>query len=284
MIVSLSTACLYLYPLDWILAIARRAGFDGIELVISPEVEWRGGAYVRRLAKKYSLQVFSVHPPLLQFPGWRGSFESIVPFLSRALRVTQDARAPILVIHMPRSYDASVGVGREFVEGIVAARERLSGTGPRLALENRARFTVRSNGLILSSPQDLRAFADAHDFPMTLDTTHLGSWDLDLLEAYAFFRGRLSNVHLSDLREVSPRVERLARLHSYVKQHQLPGEGKLPLVELLRALARDAYAGPITLELSPTALSIWNPRAAERKLKQAVEFVRQAVDDLCQKP
>ncbi|HEX7588199.1 MAG TPA: TIM barrel protein, partial [Anaerolineae bacterium] len=173
--------------------------------------------------------------------------------------------------------DVSMGIGREFVDGVVAVQERLEGTGTRLSVENRARFTARSNGLILSSPQDLRAFADAHDFPMTLDTTHIGSWDLDLLEAYAFFRGRLANVHLSDLRDVSARVERLPRLHSYAKQHQLPGAGKMPLVEFLQALARDAYDGPITLELSPTALSIWNPRVAERKLKQAVEFVRQAV-------
>ncbi len=35
-----------------IFAIAQRAGFDGIELVIGPEAEWRGSAYVRRLAEE----------------------------------------------------------------------------------------------------------------------------------------------------------------------------------------------------------------------------------------
>ncbi len=274
--ISLSTACLYAYPLGWIFAIARRAGFDGIELVISPEVELRGGAWVRRLAEKYSLAIYSVHPPLVQYPGWRNSFVSIAPFLPRAVRVTQEAGAAILVIHLPRARDASAGIGSEFVEGIVAARAWLEGKGPQLALENRAYFSARSNGLLFSTPTDLRAFADAYDFPMTLDTAHAGTWSLNLLDAYASFRGRLANVHLSDLREVSPRIERQPRLHSYVKQHQLPGAGNLPLVEFLRALARDGYAGQVTLELSPTALSIWNPRAAERKLKEAVEFVRNA--------
>ncbi len=275
--ISLSTACLYAYPLAWTLAIARRAGFDGIELVISPEVELRGGARVRRMAEKYSLEIYSVHPPLVQYPGWRNSFISIVPFLPRAVRVTQEAGAAILVIHLPRSRDASAGIGSEFVEGMVAARARLEGRGPQLALENRAYFSARSDGLIFSTPADLRAFADAHDFPMTLDTAHAGTWGLDLLECYPSFRGRLVNVHLSDLREVSPRIERQPRLHSYAKQHQLPGAGKLPLVEFLRALARDGYVGPVTLELSPTALSIWNPWVAERKLKAAVEFVRRAI-------
>lgn len=274
---SLSTACLYLYPLRWIFAIARRAGFDGVELVISPEVELRGGAYVRRLSEEYGLCVFSVHPPLFQYPGWRNSFHSIAPFLPRALRVTRDVSAPILVIHMPRSRDASTGIGREFVEGVVAAQARLNGAGTRLALENRAYFSERSNGLILSTPAELRAFADAHDLPMTLDTAHLGSWGLDLVEFYPSFRGRLVNVHLSDLREASPRVEQKAILHSYVKQHQLPGTGKLPLREFLRLLARDGYNGAVTLELSPFALNIWNPRVAERRLKESVEFVRQAI-------
>ena len=275
--ISLSTACLYVYPLRWIFAIARRAGFDGIELVISPEVEWRGGAYVRWLSKEYALRVFSVHPPLFQYPGWRRSFANIVPFLPRALRVTQDAGAPVLVIHMPRSRSANAGVGREFVEGVVATRSSRNGTEPRISLENRAYFSARSNGLILSTPRELRAFADAHDFTLTLDTAHVGSWGIDLLDAYAAFRGRLANVHLSDLRDVSPRIERRPGLHSYVKQHQLPGAGKMPLADFLRALARDGYAGPVTLELSPVALRIWNPRTVERKLKESIEFVRNAI-------
>lgn len=91
------------------------------------------------------------------------------------------------------------------------------------------------------------------------------------------FRGRLVNVHLSDLRDVSPHIEKRPGLHSYVKQHQLPGTGKLRLSEFLSSLARDGYSGAVTLELSPSALSIWNPRAAERKLKDAVEFVRKAI-------
>ncbi len=274
---SLSTACLYIYPLRWIFSIARRVGFDGVELVISPEVELRGGAYVRRLSKEYALQIFSVHPPLFQYPGWRGSFNNIAPFLPRALRVTQEVGAKVLVLHMPRSRDARVGIGREFVEGVIDAKARLNGAGTQMALENRAYFSKKSHGLILTTPEELRAFADAHDFPMTMDTAHVGTWGIELQDAYPSFRGRLVNVHLSDLRDVPPHIEKRPRLHSYVKQHQLPGTGKLRLDEFLSSLARDGYDGAVTLELSPSALSIWNPRAAERKLKYAVEFVRKAI-------
>lgn len=270
---SLSTACLYVYPLRWIFAVAKRAGFDGVELVISPEVQARGGAYARKLAEEFGLTLFTVHPPLFQYPGWSKVHKSIAPYLPRALKFTQDAGAPILVIHMPKARKTESGIGRAFVEQVIGARERLNGAGPRLALENRPRFRERDASLVLTSPQDLRAFADAHDFPMTLDTAHLGTWDLDLLDAYEFFRGRLVNVHFSDLRDVSPRIERTVALHSYLKQHQLPGAGKLPLRDFLSRLARDGYGGPITFELSPTSLNIWNPRAVERKLKACLAFV-----------
>ena len=75
--ISLSTACLYIYPLRKIFEIAQRVGFDGVELVISPEVEWRGGEYIRRLSDEYALPILSVHPPLLR---------STAPHISLPLR------------------------------------------------------------------------------------------------------------------------------------------------------------------------------------------------------
>jgi sugar phosphate isomerase/epimerase len=260
-----------------IFGIAERVGFDGIELVISPEVDWRGAGYVRRLSQEHALPVLSVHPPLVQYPGWSGSFNTIVPFLGRALRVTQEVDARLLVVHLPRSRNLNSGVGREFLEEVVAAQSRLNGDGTRISLENRAYFVERARSLILSMPDELLAFADEHDLSLTLDTSHLASWGLDLIESSAAFRGRMVNVHLSDLREVSPWLERHPGLHSYAKQHQLLGDGRLPLREFLGGLARDGYEGLVTLELSPTALSIWNPRAAERKLAQALQYVRQAI-------
>lgn len=274
---SLSTASLYIYPLRWIFAIAQRAGFDGIELVISPEVEWRGGAYIKKLAAEFGLEIFSLHPPLLQYRGWKYLHRSIVPYLDRAIRVTDDVGAPIMVVHMPKARDAERGVGRDFIDCLVSERKNLNGSGPQITLENRPKFRAKDAGLILTTPQELRGFADAHDFPMTLDTAHIGTFDLDLIDSYDYFRGRLANVHLSDLRDVSPRIEAQPVLHSYVKQHQLPGAGKLPLRGFITMLVREEYAGPMTFELSPTALHIWNPRTAETKLKECVEFVRASI-------
>lgn len=273
---SLSTASLYVYPLRWTLAIAKRAGFDGIELVISPESEVRGGSYVKTLAAEFGLVIYSVHPPLFEYPGWNHVHDSVAPYMDRALAAASEVGAPVVVVHMPKARGVQDGIGREFIDRLVSERKNLNGAGLQISLENCPRFRARDAGLILTKPEDLRGFADAHDFPMTLDTSHIGTFGLNLIDAYDHFRGRLVNVHLSDLREVSPRIESQPILHSYVKQHQLPGAGNLPLREFTALLARDRYDGPITFELSPIVLSIWNPRRVEKTLKKCVEYVRAA--------
>lgn len=272
--VSLSTACLYLYPLRKTFELAKRAGFDGVELVIGPEVEWRGGDYIRRLSDEYSLPILTVHPPLFAFPGWSNIHLSIEAYFDKAMHITRAVGAPLLVLHMPRAVTFDDLIGRGFVNKLVSARERLDGTGPRLALENSSKFRERDARFILRTLPDLRGFADAHDFLMTLDTAHLGTWGLDLIGSLDYFDGRLANVHFSDLRDVSDWVMRLPQLHSYVRQHQLPGSGMLPLKEFLRDLARRGYRGPITYELSPLPLKFWSPRQVAAKLRECVDFVR----------
>ncbi len=274
--VSLSTACLYLYPLRKTFELAKRAGFDGIELVIGPEVEWRGGDYIRRLSNEYALPILTVHPPLFAFPGWSKIHLTIEPYFEKAMRITRAVGAPLMVLHMPRAETFDDPIGRGFVRKLVSTRERLDGTGPRLALENSSKFRERDARYILRTLPDLRGFADAHDFPMTLDTAHVGTWDLDLISSLDYFEGRLANVHFSDLSEVPGWVMNLPKLHSYLRQHQMPGSGMLPLEEFLRELALRGYRGPITYELSPVALKFWSPQRVAEKLRECVDFVHNA--------
>jgi sugar phosphate isomerase/epimerase len=274
--VSLSTASLYLYPLRKTFELAKRAGFDGVELVIGPEVEWRGGDYIRRLSREYALPILTVHPPLIGFPGWSKIQITIEPYFDKALRITRSVGAPLMVLHMPRAERFDDRIGSGFISTIISTRQRLDGTGPRLALENSSKFRERDEEYILRALPDLRGFADAHDFPMTLDTAHVGTWGLDLIDSLKYFDGRLANVHFSDLCEVPPWVMKRPRLHSYLRQHQMPGTGLLPLKGLLRELEVRGYDGPITYELSPLPLRFWSPRRIEGKLRECVDYVRSA--------
>jgi sugar phosphate isomerase/epimerase len=275
--VSLSTASLYIYPLRKTFELAKAAGFDGVELVVGPEVEWRGGQYIKRLSQEYGLPVLTVHPPLFAIPGWSKSQITIEPYLDKLSGIAREVGAPVIVLHMPRTRRIDDRIGRGFVSKLLSARARLDGTGPRLALENSPKFRDRDAGYALRSLPDLRGFADMHDFPMTLDTAHIGTWNMDLIHALGYFDGRLANVHFSDLREVPGWVMKLPQLHSYLRQHQMPGSGFLPLKEFLRELDLRGYQGPITYELSPLALQFWSFRRAGGKLRECVGFVHEAL-------
>jgi sugar phosphate isomerase/epimerase len=268
---SLSTGCIYIYPLRSIFSIAREAGFAGVELVVSPEVELRGGRYVRRLAESYGLTIFSLHPPILPFPGW-SDYRTVVP---RLVDLALEAGARYVVLHPPNALSLADGRGRSYVEALTEGLQRTEGTGLRIAIENRAFFRPQDRRYVLGDLWELRAFADELDLPMVLDTSHAATSSYSLAETYHILADRLVNVHLSDLRS-PPWPLDVSYLHTYLKHHQIPGDGQLPLADLLNRLAADAYCGPITLEISPVALHIWWPPSVKSQLARCVTYVRQA--------
>ena len=275
--ISLSTGSLYLYPLRWTFGLAKRAGFDGIELVISPEVEWRGVEYIKKLAQEFQLAVLTVHPPLYSYPGWRDLNESYAPIMEKAMALTEGVGAQLMVVHTPRARAYDDAVGKTFVDKVVQARNALNGGSLKLGLENGTKYPGRDERYILRALPELREFAERHNLALTLDTAHLGASELDLLDSLQWFDGRVANVHLSDLRAVPHWIHSQPRLHSYFRQHQFPGVGLLPLPRFLRELERRGYDGIITYELSPLAINALTPWRVEAKLRAAVEFVKKNI-------
>jgi sugar phosphate isomerase/epimerase len=268
---SLSTGCIYIYPLRSIFSIARESGFAGVELVVGPEVELRGGGYVRRLAESYGLTIFSLHPPILPFPGW-SDYRTVVP---RLVDLALEAGAEHAILHPPDARSLADGRGRRYVEALTEGLQRIEGTDVRIAIENRAFFRSRDRDYVLSDLRELRAFADELDLPLVLDTSHAATTSYSLAEAYHLFADRLVNVHLSDIRS-PPWPLSTPSLHTYLKHHQIPGDGQLPLADLLSRLAADGYCGPITLEISPVALRIWWPPSVKSQLARCVAYVQGA--------
>lgn len=266
---SLSTGCLYIYPLRSMFSIASECGFRGVELVVSPEVELRGGQYVRRLAESYGLTIFSLHPPILPFPGW-SDYRTVVPGL---IDLALEVRAGYVVMHPPNALSLADGRGQSYIEALTEGLQRTEGTGLRIAIENRAFFRTQDRSYVLSDMRDLRAFADELDLPLVLDTSHAATTSYSLAETYHILADRLVNVHLSDMRP-PPWPLNIYLLHTYLKHHQIPGDGQLPLADLVGRLAADGYCGPITLEISPVALRIWWPPSVKRQLARCVAYVR----------
>lgn len=145
-----------------------------------------------------------------------------------------------------------------------------------LTLENIALFKKEDRGYLFGDLHKLRDFAEKHDLYLTLDTAHAGTFGYDLIEAYEILKPRLVNVHLSDLRREKP-IGGWSYLQTFFQHHQMPGDGYLPLDELLRRLKEDGYSGPVILEVSPFALQAWWPARARRNLKRSLASLRGAL-------
>jgi sugar phosphate isomerase/epimerase len=268
---SLSTGTLYIYPLRTVFRWARKAGFDGVELVVNPEAIARGGRAVRELAATEGVEIFSVHPSVVPLPGWRerhGGRES-------TWQLAQATGAGVVVLHVPRSATLDAGEGLAFRQQIERWQPRLAGSNLRLAVENKTIRSEKDRCYALSPLDRLRAFADRYDLGLVLDTTHAATSGDDLRRARQTFGERLSNVHLSDL---DGRLSRLPfkQVSTLLGEHRFPGEGDLPLADLLVDLAGSGYDGPVTLEVRPQELRLWWPPAVRRRLAQAAAWMRRA--------
>ncbi len=271
--IGLSTASLYLYPLRHVFAVAKDIGFEGLELALNPEVLIRGSSYVRGLSQEYGLPILSLHPPMIRIRRWREHHR----LLPQMVPLARQLGCQFIIIHAPKALNLTEGLGRQYSEAVEACVKELGHLSPKLSLENQAVFQARDRRYVLSDPTNLRRFADEYDLVLTLDTAHAASFPYDLLEAYQVFASRLGNIHLSDFRS-GLSIPAWFNMHSYFKHHQVPGDGDLPLLELIHRLKADSYEGLITLEISPVALKAWRPRRARENLIRCLDFVKGALE------
>lgn len=273
MLLSLSTACFYNLPLRPVFRLAAEAGFEGVELVMAPEVWLRGPGYVRSIAREHGLGIFSVHQALM--PGGPDGFGA--GRMGDALRAALELGCPCVVIHDPGAISWDDPEAQRWLRALEACQAAAAGSGTRLALESAGIYRDRDLRNVVGSPEALAACARQYDLDITLDTCHAGTTGRPLNEIYALLKERVVNIHLSDLKRLRPALNHhfLFNLSSH---HQLPGEGFLPLRSFLAQLAQDGFPGPITLETSFIAMRAWSWREGQRRLRHVAAYIREAQD------
>lgn len=270
--VCLSSSCLLHLPLARTLALCAATGFDGVELVMSPEVWLRGVGFVGRACERLGLRVCSVHTSIYGArPGSRGASQ-----VAEAADAAVALGSPVVVVHYPMRAPAPAERDSAWLAGVQRARDRLAPTGGRLALENQGTFFGRDPVCYLEGLAHLARLATRLDVHLTLDTCHTGRAGPLLLDALGVVRPRLAHVHLSDFRLDAPLGD-VMFLGGWSAQHQLPGAGDLPLVRFLGDLGASGYAGAVVLEVGPWNLRAWSGRALRRTLRWASGWIRGAL-------
>lgn len=268
MLLSLSTACLYHFPLSVTFRLAAQLGFDGLELVMGPEPWVRGADYIQGLSRSCRLPVLSVHQTLLPVGPSGTRSHRLVDAVEMALALN----CHCVVMHGTWADRWAERQAQRWLDDLSFCQELLDGSHTRLALENHGIRAAGDAQSVLGRLVSVVDFCYRHDLDITLDTCHTGTSSQTLLEAYELSRQHLVNVHLSDLGRSGAGMADL-RNGNLLPDHRIPGEGDLPLAGLITRLAEDGYEGRLTLEINPFALHAWTIEGAKMRLYRALAYI-----------
>jgi sugar phosphate isomerase/epimerase len=269
--IALSTGSLYTYGMARAARMAAEAGFDGLEIMVDDRWDTRDPAYLLQVVRAVGLPIVSLHAPFRPgIPGWDGDELDRV---RRTVDLAERVGARVVVVHPPLRYRWVALRYAPFINLSfllpLPHRSRYAGwlardlgaacaaSGVTIAVENMPRHQLGRRPVNLFAMNHLR---DLRHFPaVAFDTTHVGTWDLDVLAAFDILADRVVHVHLSNYNG---------------RQHRLPDEGSLALAPLLAALHRRGFPGVITVELEPASAGAGDDAQVKERLARSLAFCR----------
>lgn len=254
-LLTLSTGSLYTYGLARTFELMQGSDFDGVEIIVDNRWDTRQADYINALIAQWGIAVCSIHAPFVAIPEMGKDYPST---LKATIALAERVRARTVVIH-PISRGTP-----DLAQWLRANLADLQAQTPvLLTVENLPRMLVKRLGILQRDfhefwhPDAMRPFA-----ALTMDTTHFGVSQVDILSAWRQLSATVRHIHLSD--EYNGR------------EHLFPGEGTLPLGDFLSELSRDSFAGIVVVELHPFALHAGRSDEKVRdRIHHAAAFCRQ---------
>lgn len=259
MVLCLSTGTLFQLPLREVFGIAKEAGFEGIELLISPSC-----CKPYDLAEAFSLServlpVKVIHSPFFRFKHWWGKISS----LRKAILWGRVLGASLVTFHPPSWFNLELIFWLWILLKKDFSKEKAPGL--ELAVEIMPVFDSRRrlSGYFWNNPRNLSHLAKKKGLGLTLDITHMGTRTADIIPFFSslYDPDLVKEVHFSDW---SPKG-----------QHLFPGRGDLPIVRFLSLLKRLNFQGILTVELTPRELSSGDRRKLLEELKAIVDLIKE---------
>lgn len=247
--ILLSTGSVFHLPLPEVFRAAKESGFDGVELLLGPELAGVTGEEFALLSSRWEVPVAAIHAPCIDLvAGNEDLLQRVAPVTAMAARLG----AGLVSIH-PMGLVRQEENVRAWVKGagtiLVSVENMPCGVSP----------INEAEALLLQDAWALNEFAGRNGLRVTYDVTHLAARRGDVLSGYGVFKPNLVNIHLSDY------------IAGY--QHLLPGRGELPLGRLLRGVDREGGPAYVTLEVSPEAFSRKGFEFVVRDLAAAREWM-----------
>lgn len=255
--VGMSTTCVYPLDLEQAFRLAALAGFDGVEVMVTPEEATQQPDRLLELSRRYSMPILSIHSPVLLLSQFVWGRDPLVK-LARTAELAAAVGAPTVVVHPPFRWQSGAASG--FVTSVRELSER---HGIAIAVENM--FPWRVAGRILRAyaphwdPRELDCDA------VTLDFSHASLSGVDSLQFASDLGPRLRHVHLCD---GSAAVDE----GQVFDEHLVPGQGREPVAEVLELLTTQGWSGSIVAEINTRRAKTEPERLA--LLRETVGFAR----------
>ncbi|MBT2499618.1 sugar phosphate isomerase/epimerase [Agromyces sp. ISL-38] len=255
--IGMSTTCVYPLEPEHAFRLAKLAGFDGIEIMVTQEESTQQAEHLLELSRRYALPILTVHAPVLLLTHFVWGRDPRVK-LERTAELAAAVGAESVVVHPPFRWQATYAL--EFLRIV---REISAEYGVVIAVENM--FPWRAAG------KNLKAYAPGWDprimdcDAVTLDFSHAALSGVDSLEFANDLGARLRHVHLCDGSGAIGEGQ-------IFDEHLLPGYGREPVAEVLEALASRGWSGSIVAEVNTRKAR--SERERLELLRETLEFAR----------
>ncbi len=250
--VALSTASVYPESTAAAFEIARRLGYDGIELMVFTDPVSQDPDAVHALSEYHGIPVLAVHAPCLLVTQRVWSPDPWEKLL-RAQRAAERLGAATVVVHPPFRWQRDYA--REFDVGLARMADE---TDVVFAVENMYPWRARNREWAAYQPDwDPRN----QDYPhVTLDLSHTAVSGTSAAGMAADLGDRLAHLHLAD------------GTGSARDEHLVPGRGNQECAQVLEGLAVRGFAGTVVLEVSTRRAAGRAQR--EEDIAEALAFAR----------
>jgi sugar phosphate isomerase/epimerase len=250
--VGLSTSSVYPESTSSAFELARRLGYDGVELMVGIDPVAADIDAVEKLRDYHGVPVLAIHSPCLLITQRVWGTDPWVK-LERSVAAAQRLDANVVVVHPPFRWQ------REYARGFVEGVRRLAeSTGILLSVENM--YPWRTPGGELKAyvpgwdPTDL----DYDD--LTLDLSHASTSNQQSIDLVRSWGSRLRHVHLTD------------GTGSAKDEHMVPGRGDQQAGRVLQYLAERNFDGHVVLEINSRKSATRAQREAD--LAESLAFAR----------
>jgi sugar phosphate isomerase/epimerase len=234
--ISLSTSSVNPMNVHVAFEAAQLLGYDGIELMVSPNKITQDLDYMKKLVDTTGVPITSVHAPTLLLCKfvWGTSPEGkLVKSVDFANRVG----ATSVVVHPPFK-------SNHYSDHFIDVANKLNrDSGVDVAIENMFPWVIKGKEVQMYGPSWEETCERADN--LTFDFSHAALSGMDVMEFFNKYHHKVRVIHFTD---GSKRNK--AKGDAIKDEHMLPGEGDMPLREVYSLLKEKNWTGDTVLEIN----------------------------------